>query len=259
MKGIKGEKMFFAKSGLYKPCGIYNFKHLTIALVTFIGILIAVKNTKVKKQEDVKKIIKTATIVVWCLEIMKVIFLYSTGQGKPNKVIPLYYCSLLLYSGLMSSFGKGIVKRMGDIFLATGGIVGGMVFIICPTTSLPEYPLFHFISLHSFFFHGTMIYLGLIINKFKYVDVKFEDLKYYACLIFTVCIAAYVVNRVFDSNLMFISKDFPGNPISILYNNTGWLFTPIMIMLQMTLPFLFVYGMLCLNRICRKDKVKVAM
>ena len=170
--------------------------------------------------------------------------MFATGQGKPNKVIPLYYCSLLLYAGLMSSFGKGVIKKMGDVFLATGGIIGGIVFIIFPTTSLPEYPLFHFISLHSFFFHGTMIYLGLIVNKFKYVDVKFEDIKYYASLIFAICMAAYGVNRVFESNLMFISQDFPGNPISVLYNNTGMFFTPIMILLQMTLPFLMVYGVL---------------
>ena len=249
--------MFFAKSGVYKPCGIYNLKHLIIALVTLTGIAIAVKNTKVKKQEDIKRIIKTATTIVWILEIMKVIFMFVTGQAKPNKVIPLYYCSLLLYSGLMSSFGKGVIKKMGDIFLATGGIIGGVVFIIFPTTSLPEYPLFHFISLHSFFFHGTMIYLGLIINKFKYVDVKFEDIKYYASLIFVVCMAAYGVNRVFGSNLMFISQDFPGNPISVVYNNTGIFFTPIMILLQMTLPFLMVYGVLSI--IEKSRKLNIAM
>lgn len=249
--------MFFAKSGVYKPCGIYNLKHLIIALVTLTGIAIAVKNTKVKKQEDIKRIIKTATTIVWILEIMKIIFMFVTGQAKPNKVIPLYYCSLLLYSGLMSSFGKGVIKKMGDIFLATGGIIGGVVFIIFPTTSLPEYPLLHFISLHSFFFHGTMIYLGLIINKFKYVDVKFEDIKYYASLIFVVCMAAYGVNRVFGSNLMFISQDFPGNPISVVYNNTGIFFTPIMILLQMTLPFLMVYGVLYL--IEKSRKINIAM
>ena len=244
--------MFFAKSGVYTPCGIYNLKHLIIAIVTFTIIAIAVKNTKAKRSEDIKKIIKTATIVVWVLEILKIIFMFVTGQGRPNKVIPLYYCSLLLYTGLMSSFGKGIIKKIGDVFLATGGIIGGIVFIICPTTSLPEYPLFHFISLHSFFFHGTMIYLGLIINKFKYIDVKFEDIKYYAGLIFAICMIAYGVNRVFGSNLMFISQDFPGNPISVVYNNTGIFFSPIMILLQMTLPFLMVYGVLRLSKSRRK-------
>ena len=69
---------------------------------------------------------------------------------------------MLIYAGLLSSFGKGKVRRIGDVFLATGSIVGGIVFVLFPTTSIPSYPIFHFISLHSFFFHGTMIYLGLL-------------------------------------------------------------------------------------------------
>ena len=244
--------MFFAKPGIYEPCGIYNYRHIILAVIILVWVAIAVKLTEVTKKEDVRKIIKNLTITVWCLEIIKIIFLFSIGQGKINKVVPLYYCSLLLYSGLLSSFGKGIAKKMGDIFLATGGIIGGIVFIIFPTTSLPEYPAFHFISVHSFFFHGTMIYLGLIINKFKYVEVKLEDIKYYSSLIFIICMAAYVVNKAFGSNLMFISQDFPGMPISSVYNSTGIFFTPIMILLQMTLPFLMVYGIMRLYKQIKK-------
>ena len=244
--------MFFAKPGIYEPCGIYNYRHIILAVIISVWVAIAVKLTEVTKKEDVRKIIKNLTITVWCLEIIKIIFLFSIGQGKINKVVPLYYCSLLLYSGLLSSFGKGIAKKMGDIFLATGGIIGGIVFIIFPTTSLPEYPAFHFISVHSFFFHGTMIYLGLIINKFKYVEVKLEDIKYYSSLIFIICMAAYVVNKTFGSNLMFISQDFPGMPISSVYNSTGVFFTPIMILLQMTLPFLMVYGIMRLYKQIKK-------
>lgn len=240
--------MFFAKPGVYEPCGIYNQKHLIMALITLAWVVTAVKLTNVDKKEDVKKIIRNLTITVWCLEIIKIIYLCAIGQGRINRVVPLYYCSLLLYSGLLSSFGKGVAKKMGDVFLATGGIIGGIVFIMFPTTSLPEYPALHFISIHSFFFHGTMIYLGIIINKFRYIELKFDDIKYYAGLIFIICMIAYVVNRVYGSNLMFISQDFPGMPISAVYNHTGFFFTPIMIGLQMTLPFLMVYGGLKLKQ-----------
>lgn len=236
--------MFFAKPGVYEPCGIYNIRHLIIAIGTLLCVAIAAVMTKTNKKEDIKKIIRNITITVWCLEIIKIIFLFLIGQGKINRVVPLYYCSLLLYSGLMSSFGKGIIKKMGDVFLATGGIVGGLVFIACPTTSLPEYPVFHFLTIHSFFFHGTMLYLGIIVNKSKYVELKFDDIKYYASLIFIICIFAYIVNLASGSNLMFISQDFPGMPITVLYNGVGFLFTPIMIILQMTVPFLIVYALL---------------
>ena len=40
---------------------------------------------------------------------------------------------------------------------------------------------------------------------------------------------------------MFISKNFPGTPLEILYNLVGPLYTPIMVIGQMFLPFLVVY------------------
>lgn len=237
--------MFLSKPGEYPPCGMFNFRHLTLFIITIIGVIFAVNHTKIKEKSDVKRIIKIITVIIWVLEILKIIFNFIVGNGRNvNKVVPLYYCSLLLYSGLLSSIGKGVIQRVGDVFLATGGIVGGLVFLIFPTTSLPEYPMFHFLSLHSFFFHGTMIYLGIIINKFRYIEIKMSDLKYYACLVFIVCIAAYVVNSICGSNLMFISQDFPGTPITIIYKLTGKLFPIIMSLAQMTLPFLLIYGVL---------------
>jgi hypothetical protein len=40
---------------------------------------------------------------------------------------------------------------------------------------------------------------------------------------------------------MFISKSFPNTPIEPIYNCTGVMFTPLMIIGQMTLPFYVVY------------------
>lgn len=245
--------MFFAKPGIYKPCGMFNYKHLLLFILIAMIIGITVKNTKISNKEQVKKIIQKSTLIIWVLEIAKIIFLIYIGEGKNiNKMVPLYYCSLLLYSGLLSSIGKGILKRFGDVFLATGGIVGGLTFLVFPTTSLPEYPMFHFISFHSFFFHGTMVYLAIIINKFHYIELKFSDIFYYAGLILAICAGAYFVNLKFGSNLMFISRDFPNSPVTVLYNWAGKMFTPIMILLQMTVPFIGVYGILKIKNMFSK-------
>lgn len=249
--------MFLAKPGEYPPCGMFNFKHLILFVITISGIVFATKHTKIKEKKDIKKIIQTLTVTIWVLEILKIFFNFAIGNGKNiNKVVPLYYCSLLLYAGLLSSIGKGLVQKIGDIFLATGGIVGGFVFLVMPTTSLPEYPMFHFISLHSFLYHGIMIYLGIIINKFKYVELKMSDIKYYSVLILIICIGAYIVNLKYGSNLMFISQDFPGNPITIIYHLTGNLFPVVMSLAQMTLPFLLMYWIINIkNKYCNTNRL----
>jgi hypothetical protein len=235
--------MFFARPNEYEPCGIFTTKHFILIILTIVAISIALKKTIHKSKEEVHKIIKKLTIIIWILEFVRIGFnLYIGNINNVNECLPLYYCSLLLYAGLMSSFGKGKIKRIGDVFLATGGIIGGIVFIIMPTTSLPTYPILHFISLHSFLYHGTMVYIGLLINATNYIELELKDIIYFAELVGGICIIALIVNNIFDGNLMFISKDFPGTPLTILYHLTGKLFTPIMIIAQMTLPFLVVYS-----------------
>lgn len=241
--------MLFANPGEYEPCGVFTADHFKLVIVTIIGIVIALKKTVNKTKEEVKKIIKRCTVVMWIFEAIIISFKLRTGDIRNvNNYVPLYFCSMLLYAGLLSSFAKDKLKRMGDVFLATGGIVGGVIFILLPITSLPTYPMLHIVSLHSFLFHGIMIYLGLLINITHYIELEASDIKYYAALVGVICLLAFIVNQIFDSNLMFISKNFPGTPIEILYNLTGPFFTIIASVGQMTLPFYIIYGIIVLIR-----------
>lgn len=243
--------MFFAKPGEYEATGLYSIGHLILFIATIIGIIVAIKFTKNKDKKEVKKIIQIVTVFIWILEIIKIIFNLLIGnKWNLNTYIPLYFCSVILYAGIFSGFCKGKLKHIGDVFIATGGLIAGIVFILCPNTSLSIYPIFHYISIQSFIYHGAMIYLGLLVNITGYVDVKAKDIFYYAGFILVIEIIAFVFNMIFDSNLMFISKDYPGTPIHILYEFTGRWFTFIMIVLQATLPF---YALLLITRCCKKN------
>ena len=234
----------FSEMGKYEACGMFTQEHFILITITIIIIAIAIKNTEKKDKEQVHKIIRNLTITMWILETVKIIFnIIRNSIQAVNNYIPLYYCSILLYAGLLSSFGKDKLKRTGDVFLATGSIVGGIIFMLLPTTSLPSYPMFHFISIHSFIFHGTMVYLGILVNATNYIKLEKNDIKYFASLVGILCIIALIVNSIFDSNLMFISKNFPNTPIEWLYNLTNGTaaFSLLMIIIQITLPFYVPY------------------
>lgn len=248
--------MFFSKPGEYEPCGIFTLGHLKLIILTAICITMALKNTVTKSKNEIKNIIKKCTITMWIFEAIIIAFKLCTGDIRNvNNYVPLYYCSLLLYAGLLSSFGKNKLERMGNVFLATGGIVGGVVFMILPTTSLPSYPMFHLVSIHSYIFHGVMVYLGLLINLTQYIEIEKNDIKYYASLVGCVCILAFIVNNIFDSNLMFISKNFLGTPIEIIYKYTGRLFTLVMSVGQMTLPFYCVYEVIKIRKEAKRKEM----
>lgn len=230
--------------GKYEPCGIFTKGHFILIGLTIISIAFALKKSINQKKEEVYNIIRKSTIIMWILEIIKIIFTISQNSlYDVETYLPLYYCSMLLYAGLLSSFGKGKLKRVGDVCLATGSIIGGIVFIIYPSTSLPRYPAFHILSLHSFLFHGTMVYLGLLMNITHYINLEKSDIKYFASLVMAMSIIALIVNNIMDSNLMFISKNFPGTPVEILYKITNgtFLFTLFMVAIQMTFPFYIPY------------------
>ena len=204
--------MFFESANKVIPCGMFSVGHLILFVITMLGVEIALRCTKNAQPDTIKEIIKKSTVILWILEIIKIIFnIKNYGYKEVNKYVPLYFCSLILYAGIFSGFCKETLKKVGDTFLSTGGIVAGMIFLIFPLTSLTTYPALHFISLHSFLLHGTMVYIGLLMLKTKYVKLERSDIKY------------------------------PGTFIEIIYNISGNLFSLVMITAQAILPFYFVY------------------
>lgn len=235
--------MFFKSAEEVIPCGIFSIEHFILLAITIVCIIIALKRTKNMEKNKVKKLIQKTTIILWILEIIKIIFnIKNYGVNAVNKYVPLYFCSLILYAGIFSGFCKGLFKKIGDVFLSTGGIIAGIIFLIYPLTSLTSYPAMHFISLHSFILHGVMVYIGLLMLITKYVSIEKRDIIYYFAIIVGISVIAYIINLIFDSNLMFISQNYPGTFIEIIYNTTGKVFPLFMIIAQATLPFYTVYG-----------------
>ena len=166
-----------------------------------------------------------------------------TGHASdPNSYFPLYFCSITLYAGLLASFAKGWWKRTGEVFLATGGLIGGICYVIYPLTSVTVYPPFHFITLHSFFLHSAMVYVGLLIIITGYTKIKPSDIDHHFFLVTIVSVIAFTVNIFFHTNLMFLSQNYPGTFLEVLYNIfPGLIFPLFMYLAQATLPFYIVY------------------
>lgn len=232
--------MLFTRPGEIQACGMFSLEHLILFSITILAIMVALHFTRNIKKCNIKKIIIYLTIILWILEIIKIVYNVKNNNG-PNSYIPLYYCSILLYAGIFSGYAKGYLKIIGDIFIATGGIIGGLVFLIFPSTSLVTYPMLHFISIHSFIFHGIMVYLGILVNITNYVVIKKQDIKYYASIILIISLIAYIINQKLGTNLMFISENFQNIIVGFIYKTTGKFFTITMILLQAIIPFYIIY------------------
>ena len=135
--------------------------------------------------------------------------------------------------------------------------MGGVCFLLMPLTSLPNYPAIHFITFHSILLHTVMVFMGLALLITGSVRLCLCDIIPYGIIVLAVCAAALAVNIPCGSNLMFISRNFPGTPIELIYKACpGILFPIVMCLGQATLPFLAVY--LLLPSKCRLKKKNCA-
>lgn len=263
--------MFFSLPNEYTPAGLFSGWHFLMLFVTGCFIALGLYCSRHMDKAAVRRTVRVVTVLLWVLETAKILFVLLVVKSRnPNDFVPLYYCSLILYAGLLSSCREGLLRRCGDCFIATAGLVGGIVFLVMPTTSLPRYPTFHFISLHSFLLHGLMVYLALLLMlRNVYRPRRLRDIRYPAVLIGVTCLLALAFNVLYDTlsgqrvaNLMFISKNFPGTPIAIIYRITGPLFTPFMCLVQAFGPYLLVYwSYLLVNRLLKsyKDRTRKAL
>jgi len=246
--------MFFSPPGVYPACGMFTVGHVVLLLVTLIAIAAGLWCSQ-HYHLPVRRAVRAVTALLWLLEAVKVIFVLLVVRSRnPNDFVPLYYCSLVLYAGLFSSLGRGWLQRMGDVFMATGSLVGGACFLFCPNTSLPRYPMLHFISFHSFILHGLMVYLALLMLLRGGERLRLSDIRPCAALVSVMCALAFFFNLIYDSvtgtafaNLMFMSKDFPGTPITLVYQTFGSLYPLVMWLGQAFLPFLLVFALV---RLC---------
>ena len=257
--------MFFCLPYAVKPCGVYTVGHLVLFLITVLLIGVGLYLCRNMDKDKVRTVIRSVTALLWALEIWKILFvLIVTGSRNPNDYVPLYYCSLVLYAGLFSSFGKGALRRFGDVFLATGSLVGGVCFLFFPSTSLPRYPFFHLISIQSFLLHGMMVFVGLLMLLRCVYRVKLSDIWSCAILVGATGVVSYVFNLVWnkahplqliETNLMFVSNNFTGCPVD-LYGFLGPILYPIfMIAVQAFGPFLLVHWGVMLCHALREKKL----
>ena len=259
--------MFFAKPYEYEPCGMYTVGHFALLLVTLIAVGVGLYAMRRADEARVRRTVRIVTVLLWVLELWKIAFvLLVTGSRNPNDFLPFYYCSLILYAGALSSLGKGAWQKLGDSFVATGGLFGGACFLLMPNTSLPRYPTFHFISFHSFLLHGLMVFLGLLLLLRGIYRIRLREIAYPAQLVSVMCALAYTFNTVYNrlhpedpsANLMFMSLDFPGTPVALLYRITGPAFPIAMWLLQAFGPYLLLCGIAAL--VCRfKNRQPLAL
>ena len=228
--------MFSAK-GTYPAVGLFTPTHIISIIICLVLIAVLVFVSREISREKYFKYLRIVTIVVTIVEIFDICWSLAQGYTKVRTWLPLYFCSLYIYSLWCTWSNNKFIRDCGLSFFAMGCIVAGIAFIVFPTTSFTGYPIFHYKCIYSMLYHSAMVYTGIMLFVTRSLEVNGRNvLKYILfCLVFMVL--AIVLNIIFNANFMFL--DNPANiPIPALfaiYHFSPILYTAVMILCHLAL------------------------
>ncbi len=235
-------------------CGMFTLPHI-VSLVLCMGLIILFVYLSRKISEKSLLLITRVMCAVFILwEIAKIIFKFIIGDTYLDHWLPLYFCSLFIYALAFLSFGKGRVYKLGEAFISGGCIVAGLAYLIIPATSLMDFPIYHFLSIHSMLFHSSMVYLGIMYIYKHRVKLNKVDYCYYASFVGGFLLLSLVLNIALNQNFMIIKNpvNIPIDIVNKLASACPWLYTAFAILLYLTIPFFAIKGILLLIKKIKK-------
>lgn len=223
-------------------CGMWSGTYVIALLITLTLIAVGLILTKNISKKKVKYLLIVTSIFTISTEIIKMIFVGVTYGIDEVEFIPLYFCSLFMYSTVFATLRCEVLRTTGLSFLFFGGIIGAVAFFLHPSACIPNYPIYHFMCLRTMLFHGLMIFVGITVVRSGYYVPDIKHFKNYAIALSIVGIGAYVHNCLLGTNLMYISEPLGFELSKRIYNFIPGLYPLLFMIAQMLLPFFLSYG-----------------
>lgn len=185
-----------------------------IGLVIIIFLSVIINFCLRNKSEKVKRIpLLIITIIILILEVIKQI--YNLVIGYNLWKLPLHFCSIFLFVFSFASFGKGTLRKIGDVISLSGGFAVLVAFLISPRNIIGnacENVFANFDQFHTFTYHFLVFFYLFILISSNLVQAKFSDIKYIITTVLGYAIIAIVAGYSLNVNFC-----------SVLHNNYSFL------------------------------------
>lgn len=218
-------------------CGMWSSTYIIALAIVVILIAVGLFLSRKMGQKGVRRVLIAAAIFSISTEIIKMIFTGVTYGIEDVEWIPLYFCSCYMYALVLALTKSPPLQTCGLSFLFYGGIIGAIAFFAYPSACIPRYPIYHFMCLRTMLYHGSMIYVGILIVMRGYYKPAARHFVHYFVMLGIVGLLAYGINRATGENFMYISKPLNIGMIKTIYNAIPNLYPFLALLLQLTAPF----------------------
>ena len=171
-----------------------------------------------EKKQD--KILKCIPIVMIVLELFKDAFLVAVHRFGVG-YLPLHICSIGIFVFLLREFLPW--KKSKEFF-------GEIAFILIMPASIMAllfadwtvyYPVWNFINLHSYLWHGLLILYPLLLKLRGDISPSVKHIHWVLIFLIVVVPPIFIFDKKFDVNFFFVNWPAPNSPLSFMEKYMG--------------------------------------
>lgn len=232
--------------GLDLPGKLFSPLHLIFSACLLAAVIVLALIISKRSEGSRRRILLSLWAFFVMLEIVKTVYEALCGaepRFETGGVLPLYPCSLYLYS-LPFCFSKRRRVRLAACgYLFTAGMIGATINYVYPITVLTNYSCISFMGFHTLFYHSAMLFSMLVMlfsgyHRYDGIEKPWELLLPSLPLMLQ-SIPANIVNyspigsdyMFFKANSFFLPAIFGSMP--------DWQTTIIGYLIYLTVPALF--------------------
>lgn len=228
---------------------LFSLSHIIFIVLVYILAFVVSFLLRKAKRENIDLFLKILSVVAVVFEVTKIswesYFDITTGRGfNYFGILPIYTCSLFIYTLLFAAWGRGKVKEVALSFLSTISLLYGAIGVIY-CNGLNWYPFWTFGAFYSLFFHSSMFVTGVYLWISGYKKPSWNDVWMSFIPVLLLSLVAIPVNYAIGSDYMLIYEG-GGVPLyqdlSASLAAAGWrpIYTAIMMLTHLPLAALIV-------------------
>ncbi len=171
---------FFTHKDFLPPAGQLPgtlFTPLQIVFCLSVAVIIGFACVYCSKRDE--QFQKKIFFLLWLLMALSepVIIWFDCCAGRQikfyrNSVLPLWPCSIFLYTAPFAISGKGDIKYAACGYTCSLGLLGGLINFVYPANYLSAYSCISFAGFRTIFYHGSMVFVAVTMLMSGYHTFK---------------------------------------------------------------------------------------
>ncbi len=220
-------KEFFGFGGyLREPEGYLSWQHITfvtalVLIMVAFAVIFGLKN-RGKDAETKNKALIVAAIAIDLIEIFKIVIICLRSSDPLGWLyeLPLFLCSIQLFTIPLAAFSKGRIKEASLDFVFIFGILGALLGTYGAGQNYGCYPVLSIDNVASGITHCISGFASLYIVISGLASMKHKNIHITFGIIGVTCTLAYMVGALLDYNYMFLFRG-DGTPYDLVYQFVG--------------------------------------